>query len=159
MGWIGTLRTFWQNAPIAYWLVNSRGAFMKMYSVSTQESLDQWTMERPARWLQLAWKSDGGLLCCHRGRLEREDKRSPEATGEVEVTLYLQYSGDSESLSWTEKNRSWTFTTRAGHTLCTASIEKWNKRHDLHATNFNMQVIAIRFNGGRVNTVWSKGLA
>lgn len=103
VGWIVTLRTFCQNAPIAYWLVNSGGAFMKMYSVSTQESSDQWTMQRPACWLQLAWKSDGGLLCCHRGRLEREDKRSPEATGEVEVTLYFQYSGDRESLSWTEK--------------------------------------------------------
>lgn len=32
-GMMVTLRTFWPNVSIAYWFVNSGGAFIKMYSV------------------------------------------------------------------------------------------------------------------------------
>lgn len=46
---------------------------------------------------QPAWKRDGGPLCCRRGRVEGEDKESPEAIGGVEVTFHKQTSGERKA--------------------------------------------------------------
>lgn len=80
-----------------YWsaICEQWGCFYQNATVSSaQQRLDLWRIERTGHWLQLAWNSDGGQLCCQAGVgvvEEEEDKESPERQGGVEVTLYLHY--------------------------------------------------------------------